>query len=168
MPHWLHLSHVRALVVHSIGVEGMLDFPQVTARLRRKSQLLGIEKLSGLSGVLGWAWRGGERLGVLQGDNLWENILGQSSHCSTSHSHWDLAPLLTRDFAVFSPELALTDDRSGRTWNYKTLHHFYRRRGLSALKVVIKDLDLIFFSIIWRLTTLHELNIPYVCNECHV
>ena len=48
-----HRSHVRTLVLHGVGVEGMLDFPQVAARLWRKSQLLGIEKFSGLSGVLG-------------------------------------------------------------------------------------------------------------------
>ena len=58
----------------------MLDFPQVAARLWRKSQLLGIEKFSGVSGVV----RGvGERQRVLQGCNLDERC-DQWRHCNTS------------------------------------------------------------------------------------
>ena len=68
-------SHVRALVLHSVGVEGMLDFPQTAARLWRKSQLLGIEKFSGVSGVGGRLCWSGERQGVLQGCNLEERML---------------------------------------------------------------------------------------------
>ena len=120
----------------------MLDFPQTAARLRRKSQLLGIEKFSGLSGVLGGAGWCGERLGVVQGGNLGERMWSVSGfQGSTLHSHW--APLLSADFAVFSPELVLTDDRSGRIWNCRTFQNFYRQRGFSTFKVVIKELHLI-------------------------
>ena len=68
-------SHVRALVLHSIGVEGMLDFPQAAPGLWGKSQFLGIQKFSGVSGVLGGLRWSGERQGVLEGADTHARLL---------------------------------------------------------------------------------------------
>ena len=68
-------SHVGALVLHSVGVEGMLDFPQAAPGLWGKSQFLGIQKFSGVSGVLGGLRWSGERQGVLEGANAHARLL---------------------------------------------------------------------------------------------